>query len=260
MKAVILCGGQGSRIRDASESIPKPMLPIGGKPILWHIMKVYAAQGIKDFVLCLGYKGWVIREFFLNYLAMTADFTIKLGNHQQMQFHNAVEECDWTVTLADTGEHTMTGGRVWRVRQYLEGEDAFHLTYGDGVADVQIAALQARYKEQGLIGTLTGVHPSGRYGEMATEGAHITKFWEKKPTTTGRINGGFMILDNKKVWKYFNDDPGLILERDVLPPLVRDGQLGMYEHDGYWQCMDTLREYNELNGLWEKGDAPWKIW
>lgn len=260
MKTVILCGGQGSRIRDVSERIPKPMLPIGGKPILWHIMKIYAAHGLKDFVLCLGYKGWLIREFFINYMAMISDFTVSLGSHQEIEFHNKVEEADWKVTLVDTGEETMTGGRVWRIRKYVEADDHFCVTYGDGVGDIDIGALVKQHKASGLVATLTAVRVAGRFGELVSEQGKVIKFDEKPAITAGRINGGFMVFDSKRIWKYFNDSPELVLEREPLRRLAEDGQLAMYKHNGYWQCMDTLREYNLLNQMWEEGNVPWKVW
>jgi len=260
VKVVILCGGQGSRIRDVSEIMPKPMLPIGGKPILWHIMKIYASHGITDFVLCLGYKGWIIREFFLNYRTMISDCTVTLGKSNEIVFHNEIEEACWKVTLADTGENTMTGGRVWKVRHYLEDEQNFCLTYGDGLADVDMGTLIETHNSSGLAATLTGVHVSGRFGELCTSKGKVTKFSEKPPTSVGRINGGFMVMDTKRAWDYFNDDPGLVLEREPLERLAADGQLGVYEHDGYWQCMDTPREYSKLNEIWNSGRAPWKSW
>jgi glucose-1-phosphate cytidylyltransferase len=260
MKVVILCGGQGSRIRDVSETVPKPMLQIGGKPILWHIMKIYASHGIMDFILCLGYKGWIIKEFFLNYLPMISDCTITLGCHAEIEFHDFIDEAPWRVTLVDTGDHTMTGNRVWRVRKYLKDEDHFCLTYGDGVGDIDISALIAQHHKLGLVGTLTGVKVTGRFGELEGDRGKVVEFNEKPVMTSGRINGGFMVFDAGRVWDYFNDSDDLILERDPLPRMVADRQLGIYEHDGYWQCMDTLREYNMLNDLWEQGKAPWKIW
>ena len=260
MKAVILCGGQGSRIRDVSEAIPKPMLSIGGKPILWHIMKIYAAHGVRDFVLCLGYKGWLIREFFLNYLAMTTDFTLQLNRRREIQFHGDVEEADWRVTMVDTGDETMTGGRIWKIRKYVEDDPHFCVTYGDGVANVNIRALIEQHERSGLAATLTGVRVAGRFGELVSEGGRVVIFNEKPAVTAGRINGGFMVFDSKRVWDYFDDDPGAILEREPLMRLAAAGQLGVYEHEGYWQCMDTLREYIVLNDLWDKGQVPWKVW
>ncbi|HBF35163.1 TPA: glucose-1-phosphate cytidylyltransferase [Candidatus Sumerlaeota bacterium] len=259
MKAVILCGGECSRMLGGDEPLPKPMIPIGGKPILWHIMKVYAAQGVKDFILCLGAKGWLVREFFLNYLPMTVDFTIRLGGHNRITFHGDVAESDWTVTLVDTGEKTCTGGRLRQVRKYLDGESHFHLTYGDFITDVDVPQLEDRAKQLDLVVTLSGVYRSGRFGELACDGGRITSFMEKPPQSgSGRINGGFMVVDNRRIWEYLPDTTDLFLDQDVLPRLAEEKQLGQYEHDGYWECMDTLREYQELNALWDSGKAPWK--
>jgi glucose-1-phosphate cytidylyltransferase len=257
---VILCGGRGTRIREVSEVVPKPMIPIGGRPVLWHIMKIYAAQGFKDFVLCLGYKGWLIKEFFLNYRMMLSDITIRLGSHSETEFHNNVDEAHWRVTLADTGEHTMTGARVGRVRRYLEGCSHFCLTYGDGVGDVDLRALIAQHVESGLIGTLTGVRPASRFGRIECEDCRITAFDEKPPISADRINGGFMVFDAKRVWDYFDDRADLVLESETLSRLAADGELGVFEHNGFWQCMDTPREYHLLNEIWDEGGARWKIW
>lgn len=259
MKAVILCGGQGSRIRDVSELMPKPMLPIGDRPILWHIMKSYAAHGIKDFVLCLGYKGWVIKEFFLHYRPMITDCTITLGRHTEVEYHHEIEEANWRVTLVDTGENTMTGGRIRRIRKYVEQDEHFCVTYGDGVADINFRQLIQTHQKSKLAGTLTGVRLAGRFGELEYAKGKVAKFKEKPAVTMGRINGGFMIFDSKKVWKYFEGDDSLILERQPLEKMAKAAQLGIYEHDGYWQCMDTPREYTMLNDLWNSGKAPWKV-
>ena len=259
MKLVVLCGGQGSRIRDVSEAMPKPMLPIGGAPILWHIMKLYAAHGVTDFVLCLGYKGWAIKEFFLNYRTMISDCTVTLGRQSEIEFHDTPAEASWRVTLADTGEHTMTGGRVWRAKRYLQDEDHFCLTYGDGIADVDVTALMRQHIQSGLVGTLTGVRVAGRFGELQSDSNKITSFDEKPAVTSGRINGGFMVFDARRVWNYFDACDDLIFEREPLARMVADGQLGIYEHDGFWQCMDTPREYRALNDLWASGRAPWAM-
>jgi glucose-1-phosphate cytidylyltransferase len=260
VKAVILCGGQGTRIRDASELLPKPMLPIGGKPIVWHIMKSYAHHGVREFVLCLGYKGWVIKEFFLHYRAMTTDVTLTLGSHDEIDFHGQHAEDDWRVTLAETGEETMTGGRVAAIRRYVEGDDLFLLTYGDGVSDVDIARTIAFHREHGKVATVTAVRPPGRFGEMRIEAGGVTEFNEKPQASEGFINGGFFVLDAKRVWDYVGADPRTIFERDPLQRLARDGQLAAFPHTGFWQPMDTAREYGLLNELWASGRAPWKSW
>jgi glucose-1-phosphate cytidylyltransferase len=260
LKAVILCGGQGTRIRDASELLPKPMLPIGGKPIVWHIMKGFAAHGIKEFVLCLGYKGWLIKEFFINYRAMTTDVTVKLGKHRAVEFHSHHDEEDWTVTLAETGESTMTGGRVAAVRRYVEGDDLFLLTYGDGVSDVDVGKLLAFHRANGKVATVTAVRPPGRFGEMLLEGERVSEFNEKPQASEGFINGGFFVCDAKRIWPYLGESPSSVLELEPMRRLSRDGQLLAYKHTGFWQPMDTLREYNLLNELWAGGKAPWKLW
>ncbi|MCB1069216.1 MAG: glucose-1-phosphate cytidylyltransferase [Kiritimatiellae bacterium] len=261
MKAVILCGGQGTRIRDVSDVVPKPMLAIGGRPILWHIMKGYAAHGIRDFVLCLGYKGWVIKEFFLQYKAMTHDLTVQLGEHGNIVFHGESEESDWTVTLADTGEASQTGARIWNARRYLEDCDRFCMTYGDGVANVDVSALVAFHAASGKAATLTGVRPAGRFGEIDYEAdGTIRNFNEKPNAAGGYINGGFMVFETEKALSYFRPGQDLNLEQEVLPKMVKDGQLGAFHHDGFWQCMDTLREYTMLNEMWAKGEAPWRVW
>jgi glucose-1-phosphate cytidylyltransferase len=260
MKAVILCGGQGTRIRDASELLPKPMLPIGGKPIVWHIMKSYARHGVREFVLCLGYKGWVVKEFFLNYRAMTTDVTVTLGRHDALEFHGRHDEEDWKVTLAETGEGTQTGGRVSAVRRYLEGDDLFLLTYGDGVSDVDVGKAIAFHREHGKIATVTAVRPPGRFGELQIDAGAVTEFNEKPQATEGFINGGFFVLDGRRVWPYLGTDPRQVLEHEPLRRLALDRQLAAFPHTGFWQPMDTAREFGLLNELWASGKAPWKTW
>lgn len=260
IKAVILCGGKGTRIRDVSDVIPKPMLSIGGRPILWHIMKIYAAHGITDFVLCLGYKGWLIKEFFLQYRAMTSDVTVQLGPDQSVAFHGDSDESGWTITLADTGEEAETGARVWNARPYLEDSERFCLTYGDGVADIDMHSLLDAHEQSGAVGMLTGVRPSGRFGEMAFEGDRITSFNEKPNAVDGYINGGFMVFNTRNALTYFREGDDLNLEREVLPAMVKNNELSVFRHDGFWQCMDTLREYSLLNEWWSSGNAPWKCW
>jgi glucose-1-phosphate cytidylyltransferase len=260
MKAVILCGGQGTRIRDANESLPKPMLPIGGKPIVWHIMKMYARHGVREFVLCLGYKGWALKEFFLNYKAMTSDLTVTLGRHGAVEVLGVHDEEDWKVTLAETGEETMTGGRVAAVRRYVEGEEPFLLTYGDGVCDVDIGASIAFHKKHGKAATVTAVRPPGRFGEMVIADGRVAEFNEKPQTSEGFINGGFFVLDGRRTWDYLGTSPAMVLEREPLRRLAADGELVAFPHTGFWQPMDTLREYQLLNDLWARGKAPWKSW
>jgi glucose-1-phosphate cytidylyltransferase len=260
IKAVILCGGQGTRIREASEAMPKPMLPIGGKPIVWHIMKMYARHGVREFVLCLGYKGWALKEFFLNYKAMTADLTVTLGKHGAVEVLGRHDEEDWKVTLAETGEQTMTGGRVAAVRRYVEGDEPFLLTYGDGVSDVEIGATLAFHQKHGKVATVTAVRPPGRFGEMVIEAGRVREFNEKPQATEGFINGGFFVLDGRRIWDFIDPSPGTLLEQGPLRKLAAAGELVAYTHTGFWQPMDTLREYQLLNELWAAGKAPWKTW
>lgn len=260
MKAVILCGGQGTRIRDANETLPKPMLPVGGKPIVWHIMKSYAAHGVTSFVLCLGYRGWLVKEFFLNYLAMTADVAVTLGRQGAVEILGRNDQEDWNVILAETGESTQTGGRVAAIRRYVEGDDLFCVTYGDGVSDVDVTALIAFHRSHGKIATVTAVRPPGRFGEMVITDAAVSEFNEKPQVAEGFINGGFFIFDSRRVWEYLGEDSGSVLEREPLRRLASDGQLMAYAHTGYWQPMDTAREYGILNDLWASGKAPWKVW
>ena len=258
-KAVILCGGQGTRIREASESMPKPMLAIGGKPIVWHIMKMYAAHGITEFVLCLGYKSWVIKEFFLNYRAMTSDVVVTMGQHHAVEIVGGGEE-DWKVTLAETGEDTMTGGRVAAIRKYVENDELFCLTYGDGVSDVDITKLLEFHRALGRACSVTAVRPPGRFGEMRLSGEGVSEFNEKPQATEGFINGGFFVCDSKRIWDVLPPDRKLTLEQEPMQKLTEKGELQAFRHTGFWQPMDTLREYTMLNDLWAKGKAPWKTW
>lgn len=259
-KAVILCGGQGTRIREASEVVPKPMLPIGGMPIVWHIMKGFSAHGINEFVLCLGYKGWLIKEYFLNYRAKTVDVTVRLGREASVRCHGHDDEEEWEVTLAETGENTMTGGRVAAVRRYVEGDEPFLLTYGDGVSDVDVRELLAYHRRHGKIVTVTAVRPPGRFGEMELDGVVVSEFNEKPQVSEGYINGGFLVCDGRRVWDYLGQASDVVLEREPMRRLTRDGQLAAYRHGGFWYAMDTLREYHFLNDLWAGGHAPWKTW
>ncbi len=262
MKVVILCGGQGTRIRDANESLPKPLLPIGGKPVLWHIMKGYARHGFTDFVLCLGYKGWLIKEYFLNYRAMTSDIEVTLGPDAASRIlgSHSPDEDGWRVTLAETGEVTQTAGRVAAVRRYVEADDLFMLTYGDGVSNVDVTALVAFHRAHGKAATVTAVHPPGRFGEMEMRGSEVTQFNEKPQATAGFINGGFFVFDARRVWDYIPRDATTILEREPLRALAEAGELMAFEHQGFWQPMDTAREYHLLNEMWATGAAPWQTW
>jgi glucose-1-phosphate cytidylyltransferase len=261
VKAAILCGGRGTRLREVSDLIPKPMVPIGDKPILWHIMKIYAAHGITEFVLLLGYKGDLIREFFLNFAAHTTDVTIDLSRTDagRLTFHGTPSE-PWKITLVDTGEDAMTGARLRRARRFLEDADTFCATYGDGVGDVNITKLLTFHQEHGRMATLTGVLPPGRFGELRMEDGAVRTFNEKPQVSGGFINGGFFVFHRDLLERYLNDDIGLILEREPMERLAADSQLMMFPHEGFWQPMDTPREYSLLNDLWSAGKAPWKIW
>jgi glucose-1-phosphate cytidylyltransferase len=256
MKVVILAGGYGTRIRDVADDIPKPMIPIGPYPILWHIMKSYAHFGHMEFIICLGYKGQVIKDFFLNYEPYTRDFTISFGNSSSLEYHSEHNESDWNITLTDTGLRSMTGSRISRIRSYVQGE-VFLLTYGDGVSDVDIDSLIAFHKSHGKILTVTGVRPPGRFGEMIAEpDGQIMEFNEKPQATAGRISGGYFVA-SPEIFDYLDDDENLVFEQEPIRQLVKDQQLMMYEHDGFWQPMDTSREYILLNSLYESREAPW---
>jgi glucose-1-phosphate cytidylyltransferase len=261
MKVTILCGGRGTRIREVSETLPKPMVPIGDKPILWHIMKIYAAHGFREFVLLLGYKGDVIREFFLNFAAHTTDVTIDLSSTDagRLTFHGTPSE-PWKVTLVDTGEDAMTGARIRRARRFLDGSDCFSATYGDGVGNVDITALMKFHRSHGKLATLTGVLPPGRFGELSVEAGAVRKFNEKPQVGGGYINGGFFVFQREVIDRYLDDREDLMLEREPLERLAAAGELMMFCHEGFWQPMDTPREYQILSDLWASGMAPWKIW
>ncbi|MGH8671613.1 MAG: glucose-1-phosphate cytidylyltransferase [Burkholderiales bacterium] len=260
MKVVILCGGYGTRIRDVSDNLPKPMIPIGGLPILWHIMKYYAQWGHREFVLCLGYRGQVIKDFFLNYEALTRDFTIHLGENKKIEFHNDHCESDWRVTLVETGLDAMTGARLKKIRKYLADEKTFMLTYGDGVGDINLDKLVGFHKSHGKILTITGVRPPGRFGELSSDAnGRGVEFNEKPQATGGRISGGFFVCE-REIFSYLNDREDLVFEQQPMRQLVTEQQIVCYEHDGFWQPMDTHREYQLLNTLYETGAAPWVVW
>jgi glucose-1-phosphate cytidylyltransferase len=256
MKVVILCGGLGTRLREETEFRPKPMLEVGGRPILWHIMKTYAHYGYHDFVLCLGYKGSIIKEYFLNYEAMNNDFTISLGNHSQISYHGHHTEQDFAVTLADTGLDCMTGGRVKKIQKHVDG-DTFLLTYGDGVSDVDISKLMAFHASHGKLATVTSVAPVSRFGILETSGNKVLRFAEK-PKTDSWISAGYFVL-NRKVFDYLGGDE-CIFEREPIERLASEGQLMTYPHEGFFYAMDTYREYQHLNDLWSRNAAPWKVW
>jgi glucose-1-phosphate cytidylyltransferase len=255
MQVVILCGGQGTRIRDMSEDLPKPMLLIGGRPILWHIMKFYARHGFTEFVLCLGYKSWVIKRYFLDYCLAGSDFSLRLSAPDTLRLHGPAIADDWHVTLAETGLEAMTGCRVKRIEKYIHS-DTFLLTYGDGLCDVDIGALVAWHRQHGKIGTVTAVHAPGRFGEIELQGQRVVQFMEKPLIARGRISGGFFVFE-RAIFDRLQDDPELIFEYAPLMELARDGQLMAYVHDGFWQPMDNARDHKYLNELWDKGQAPW---
>ncbi|CAE6915771.1 glucose-1-phosphate cytidylyltransferase [Ectopseudomonas khazarica] len=256
MKAVILAGGLGTRLSEETSVRPKPMVEIGGKPILWHIMKMYASHGINDFVICCGYKGYVIKEYFANYFLHMSDVTFDMRENK-MEVHNKRAE-PWNVTLVDTGELSMTGGRLRRVAEYVRGEDAFCFTYGDGVGDIDIAATVRFHKEHGKAATLTATYPPGRFGALDIQNKQVMNFKEKPKGDGAMINGGFFVL-TPDVLKYLSDDT-TVWEQEPLMGLAQDGQLMAYEHHGFWQPMDTLRDKHLLEELWESGTAPWKTW
>ena len=256
MKALILAGGLGTRIGEESNTRPKPMMEIGGKPILWHIMKIYSAHGIDDFVICCGYKGYVIKEYFANYFLHMADVTFDMLRNA-MEVHQHYAE-SWRVTLVETGEHTMTGGRLKRVADYVKDEEAFCLTYGDGVAGIDIGGLVAFHKRHGKLATITAVQPSGRYGALDMDGPVVRRFIEKPKGDGGWINGGFFVL-SPKCLDYIAGD-ATSWESEPLARLAANGELMAFEHTGFWQPMDTLRDKNHLEELWQSGSAPWKCW
>ncbi len=255
MKAVILAGGLGTRIAEETHLKPKPMIEIGGRPILWHVLKIYSAHGINQFIICCGYKSYSIKEYFANYFLHMSDVTFDM-EHNQMEVHQRKAE-PWRVTLVDTGEATMTGGRLKRVSEYL-GDDDFCFTYGDGVADVDIAGLIAFHRAHGKQATVTAVQPAGKYGALEIEGTRVESFVEKPHGDGGWINGGFFVLNPAVIQRIPADDT--IWERQPLESLAHEGELQCYKHTGFWQPMDTLRDKNYLEELWQSGRAPWKVW
>ncbi len=256
MKAVILAGGLGTRISEETHLRPKPMIEIGGKPILWHIMKMYSAHGVNDFIICCGYKGYVIKEYFANYFLHMSDVTFDMA-HNRMEVHEQKAE-PWRVTLVDTGEETLTGGRLRRIAEYVKNEEAFCFTYGDGVSDVDISKEIIFHKQHGKLATITAVQPPGRYGALQLNGDRVKGFSEKPPGDGGLINGGFFVL-SPRCLDLINGD-SCSWEGEPIQRLASDGQLMAFEHMGFWQPMDTLREKNMLEDLWASGEAPWKVW
>lgn len=271
IKVVILCGGMGTRLREETEYRPKPLVEIGGKSMLWHIMKIYSYYGFKDFVLCLGYKGKMIKDYFLNYEITNSDFTLKLESNN-IKFYNSYKEKDWIITFAETGKNAMTGARIKRIEKYIDS-DLFMLTYGDGVADINLQELLEFHKSHGKLGTVTGVRPSSRFGELIVAEDQVKAFSEKPRIKNSFINGGFFVFD-KKIFNYLEDDDDCIFEKEPLKKLALDKELMIYKHKGFWQCMDTYRDLQLLNNLWAGQEVekelyfseikntkpPWKIW
>ncbi|HVT74531.1 MAG TPA: glucose-1-phosphate cytidylyltransferase [Lacunisphaera sp.] len=260
MKVVILCGGKGTRLREETEFRPKPMVPVGRQPILWHIMKGYAHYGHRDFVLCLGYRGDMIKDYFRNYQWNMCDVTVRLGRGKTEVFHDGHGEEDWNVTLADTGEDTLTAARVKRIQRHIPAGEPFLLTYGDGLSTIDVNASVASHRAAGKVCTISAVHPAGRFGSLRIdEGGGIHTFSEKPQFEDSYVNGGFMVCEHR-MFDYLPDDPNVMLERQPMDDLVRDGQLNAYKHEGFWQPMDTYQEMQYLNKLWADGKAPWKVW
>lgn len=256
---VILCGGLGTRLRDVTELLPKPMAPVGPHPIIWHIMKGYAAFGVNRFILCLGYKRESFIDYFLNYHERSTDITVRLGKVRDIVYHDHHGEEGWEVTLADTGDRTMTGGRIARAVKYLKPEDRdFFLTYGDAVSDIDFIKLLDFHRRSSKALTVSAVHPCGRFGELSIDSVgSVTGFNEKPQAEQAFINGGFMVADKAITEKYLSTDGGLVFEQEPMHRIQRDGQMAAYQHEGFWQCMDTPREHQLLNQLWDSGRAPW---
>ena len=258
MKVVILCGGKGTRLREETEFRPKPMVKIGGKPILWHIMKTYSHFGYNEFILCLGYQGNVIKEYFYHYMLHNSDVTIKLGKNQQITMHDTSIEENWTITIVDTGESHLKGARVKKIEPYIE-DDSFMVTYGDGVGDIDIKKLVDFHQSNGKIATVTGVSPPSAFGQILAEDSTVIEFNEKPQIKEGIINGGFLIF-NRKIFDYLNEDETCDLEMGALEQLTRKKELMVFRHEGGWACMDTYRDTVYLNQLWNSNKAFWKVW
>ena len=257
-KVVILCGGLGTRLKEETEFKPKPMVMIGNKPILWHIMKIYAHYDFNDFILCLGYKGEVIKEYFLNYDILNSDFTVKLGSQKKIAVHNTSEESDWSITLADTGIDALKGARLKKIEKYIK-EDIFMVTYGDGVGNIDIKKLLDFHKNHGKIATVTGVRPPSLFGELKVKDNKAVIFSEKPQTSTGLISGGFFVF-NYKLFEYLTEDDNCDFEKGPLEKIASNGELMVYTHNGDWACMDTYRDVEYLNKLWKNNKAFWKVW
>ncbi|MEA2404318.1 MAG: glucose-phosphate cytidylyltransferase [Thermoleophilaceae bacterium] len=253
---MLLCGGLGTRMREETEYRPKPMVEVGGKPLLWHIMKIYGAHGLTDFICCLGYRGQMIKQYFLDYHALSSDVTVSLASGSVEYARREVE--DWNVSLVDTGESSMTGARVKRVERFVGDSDVFMVTYGDGLADIDVEALLDFHRSHDKLATVTGVHSPARFGELVNDGVHVSSFGEK-PMSDSLINGGFFVFDRAALDR-ISADPACVLEREPLEGLAADGELCVFRHDGFWQCADTVRDVDLLRSLWDGGDAPWRSW
>lgn len=256
MKVAILAGGLGTRIREETEFRPKPMVMVGNRPLIWHIMKTYSHFGYKNFVVCAGYRGEMIREYFLDFASKVSDFTVQLGMDKTVVYHDEIYERDWSVTVADTGQLTMTGGRLFRARKYLDG-DVFMCTYGDGLADVNINSILDFHKSHGKVATVTAIKPVSRFGVLETHQDGKVLSFKEKPQVDGWVNAGFFVF-NKEIFEYLSEFS--VLENEPLMNLSRDGQLMAFRHEGFWQPMDTYRELTILNDLWESEKAPWRVW
>tara|TARA_Y100000022_G_C13258671_1_gene381284 strand:- start:4263 stop:5039 length:777 start_codon:yes stop_codon:yes gene_type:complete len=258
MKVVILAGGYGTRIRDVNDDIPKPMIRIGKFPIIWHIMRYYSYFNFKEFIICLGYKGEIIKNYFLNYNLNSQDLNIDFSNRNKVTYLGKEEKLDWKVTLVDTGLNAMTGARVRKIKNYINDEN-FMITYGDGVGNIDLNLLKKFHKTNNKVLTVTGVRPPGRFGELRSFENIVTEFNEKPQTENGRISGGFFVA-NKKIFDYLNNDESLVFEDQPMKKLVNEKELVVFNHDGFWHPMDTMREFNTLNDLYKKGKAPWVKW
>lgn len=256
MKTVILCGGKGTRLKEQTVYIPKPIVKVGDRPILWHIMKIYSHYGFNDFILCLGYKGDLIKDYFLNYEWMSHDFTLNLKSRNNWNTHESHNIENWNITFADTGLRTLTADRLARVQKYLEGEERFMVTYGDGLADIDIKKLIEFHKKTGKIATITGAHPSSKYGLIQTTNDKIITSFQQKPILEDYINIGFMVFE-KDIFKYLGKNRMI---EDVFIDLVKLGEIAMFKHEGFFHAMDTYKDYEDLNRIWNSGKVPWKIW
>lgn len=258
MKVVILCGGRGIRLMQETEFRPKPLVEIGSRPIIWHIMKIYDHYGYKDFILCTGYKADMIKEYFLNYRAMNNDFTIHLGRKSELKFYDKSVQEEWNVTIVDTGLDAMTGSRLKKIEHYIDANE-FMVTYGDGVTDARIDDTVRAHKKNKKIATVLGVHPQSRFGELITDGKVVKEFSEKPQVKEAYINGGFFVF-NRRIFKYLKEDDKCVLEREPLERIAKEKEMAIYKHDGFWHCMDTHRDMELLNEAWRSGKAAWKVW